>query len=1456
VIVADTAARADVVILTAIPLELDAVLAVDTGAVPGSAWSVITSAAGLPVAFRSFVAQGGRPVRVAAAVSADMGATAAVHALVPLASALRPRCIAMCGVCAGRPGKTRLGDVVAADRLFFHDTGKQLSRSVERDLTTYQLRDDWKLALERFDPAAQFRDAAWLHRRPLTTEWREHRALVALRDGAVAPWNAVEPDLGAQTWAQIVEALRERKLLAASAQRLTDKGRRLADKLVFDHGGALPDLSPIGAFQPFRLHVAPMGSGTRVLEDEAVWGFVSQAMRKTLALEMEAAVVGELAHRLRLDGLVMKGVMDFADHGRDDHFKRFAARASAECLLWFLRHHAPLDVAPGIATAAVSITGARALPSDRLNYDIERGRHGGFVGRGAILAALDRLLLDEDTDRWVVVTGGPGVGKSAILSAWLARRAALGEIVPHHFIRRGLYGWDEPAKITASLAAQIEAQFPSQRDADARPDARLADLLVRVSARELQPHRKQLVLLIDGLDEYDNPTGAGDPLAAFLPHALPHGIRILCASRPRHPYLEAVEARGGELRRIDLDDPASAEDNDATVRAFWRREVVALGLDDRFTEEAVDRADGNMQHAVMLRKHLASVPRAQWRADAIPRGLDSLITLLWARVARSAIAVQGVGVLCAAREPLTLDELGAVAGWGGFAERDELKRSALELLTERRRDDGAAAYRLHHDSIRAHIVNQVGPAAVRGHHAALARTLATWPAPADGVARRYALRHALAHRAEASDWSALGQLARDLGFLETKCRELGVHEVEADVARAAELCRADGDEAIGRDLIDLARALARESHWLRDDPGALAVQLWNRLRRLGWGADEVMRRLHVPPRTTDLVRVRHVVSRESPALLRNLTGHAGGVGGCAVSCDGGRVVSGSGDNTLRIWDLDSGRVLSTLVGHAQPVMSCAITPDGRRAVSASRDRTLKVWDLDTARVIFTLQGHTRPVTSCAVTPDGRCVISTSGDNTLKVWDLETGRMRATLEGHTSAVWSCAITPDGRRVVSASGDRTLRAWDLDTGGVLSTFEGHTDSVTSCAITPDGRRVVSGASDNTLRVWELDTGRAVSAFTGHTDAVMSCAVTRDGHRVVSASSDKTLKVWDLDAGRVLATLEGHADSVTSAAVIVDGRRVVSASDDKTLKVWDLDIGCVAAPVEGHTDLVTSCAVTPDGRRVISASGDRTLKVWDLDTGCVLATLEGHTARVTSCAATPDGRRVISASGDNTLKVWDLETGRVLSVLQGQVRRATGCAVTPDGRLAILASSDGALKLWELDTERVFATLRGHTGGVTSCAITPDGRRVVSASEDTTLKLWELETGRLIHTLEGHGDAVMSCAITPDGRRVVSASDDTTLKLWDLETGRVLATLEGHTAWVASCAVSPDGRRAASASGDNTLKVWDLETATCLATHLGDAPFTAVAVTATTICAGDAAGALWILDVPCSWRAPLST
>jgi WD40 repeat protein len=116
------------------------------------------------------------------------------------------------------------------------------------------------------------------------------------------------------------------------------------------------------------------------------------------------------------------------------------------------------------------------------------------------------------------------------------------------------------------------------------------------------------------------------------------------------------------------------------------------------------------------------------------------------------------------------------------------------------------------------------------------------------------------------------------------------------------------------------------------------------------------------------------------------------------------------------------------------------------------------------------------------------------------------------------------------------------------------------------------------------------------------------------------------------------------------------------------------------------------------------------------------------------------------------------------------------------------------------------------------------------------------------------VTACAVTPDGRHVVSVSYDKTLKVWELATGRAVATLQGHTHWVTACAVTPDGRHVVSASHDHTLKVWELATHACRITHRGDSRYAAVAVGATTVVAGDAAGSVWFLELPPSMASPV--
>ncbi|WP_177428665.1 WD40 repeat domain-containing protein, partial [Candidatus Venteria ishoeyi] len=153
------------------------------------------------------------------------------------------------------------------------------------------------------------------------------------------------------------------------------------------------------------------------------------------------------------------------------------------------------------------------------------------------------------------------------------------------------------------------------------------------------------------------------------------------------------------------------------------------------------------------------------------------------------------------------------------------------------------------------------------------------------------------------------------------------------------------------------------------------------------------------------------------------------------SPDGGRIISGSGDNTLKIWDADTGVELHTLTGHTDWIIAVAYSPDGSRIVSGINNSTLKIWDANTGTELHTLTGHVGGLLAVAYSPDGNSIVSGSFDNTLKIWDANTGTQIHSFVGHTGIVSGVAFSPDGHRIYSGSYDRTIKVWD---SGILPTF----------------------------------------------------------------------------------------------------------------------------------------------------------------------------------------------------------------------------------------------------------------------------------------------------------------------------------------------------------------------------------------------------------------------------------
>ena len=386
-----------------------------------------------------------------------------------------------------------------------------------------------------------------------------------------------------------------------------------------------------------------------------------------------------------------------------------------------------------------------------------------------------------------------------------------------------------------------------------------------------------------------------------------------------------------------------------------------------------------------------------------------------------------------------------------------------------------------------------------------------------------------------------------------------------------------------------------------------------------------------------VLREGNVVELQTTKNTLSLAGHSGPVISASFNADGTRLATCSRDQTIRVWNTQSGGLVRKLAGHEWQVTSAAFVPGTTLIATASWDHTVRLWDLATTHAIRSIPAHSSSVLCMAIDAKRDRFATGAHDGTIKLWRLNDFRCTQTIQAHRQPVQDVAFSIDGTQLVSASWDRTARVHDLTAEGREPVIlGGHSDLVLASQFAPDGKRLFTGSRDNTIRVWQASTGQLLDVIEGHDDHIHTIRFHPDGQTFASAGH-KSVRLWSLDGEPQRVLTRNIIQEDYSLAFHPDGSQLV-AGNDRLLSFWEPTTGQALETVLASRDEMLAVSYSSDGSRLVSVSASGVVRIWDTLHRIPLTNLRDAPAQVHRAMFTPDGKQVIGGLSNGRIVIWD--------------------------------------------------------------------------------------------------------------------------------------------------------------------------------------------------------------------------
>lgn len=299
---------------------------------------------------------------------------------------------------------------------------------------------------------------------------------------------------------------------------------------------------------------------------------------------------------------------------------------------------------------------------------------------------------------------------------------------------------------------------------------------------------------------------------------------------------------------------------------------------------------------------------------------------------------------------------------------------------------------------------------------------------------------------------------------------------------------------------------------------------------------------------------RREAEKKRRAGKGNLVGHGGPIKALAADAAAGRVVTGSFDYAMMVWDVsgEEPRRLARLDDHWGAINAVALVPGGKLVLAAGDDGKIALWDMETGKLAHRFEGHEAKIVGLAVSPDGKWAASASWDRTARLWDLERHAAGPVLSGHTGPVNAVAFSADGARVYTASTDGTIGAWTRD-GAFQRPLHHHGWGINVLARLPGSENLVFGALNGTVAILDAETGNVINELPAHDRPILALAMLDKPGLIATGGGDGVIRVLRAPDGRQIEEYRNPYGPVWALTFVADGTALYYGGLDDFATLW---------------------------------------------------------------------------------------------------------------------------------------------------------------------------------------------------------------------------------------------------------------------------------------------------------------